>query len=401
MRRSLRAARVATFAYFAVNGFVMGTWVVHINVIARQAGVGTAMLGYLLLALGGSAFAGMRLCGPLNDRLGPRHVIPVSAALFSAAVVLPALAHNVWSLAGALAALGFSNGSLDVSMNTHAVKVEHRYRRPVMSAFHATWSLGGVLASIAGARTISWGWPIVPTFAVIAVLAAAASVLAAPALLADEADEATASGARRRATGAKPRVPKGVWALAAVAMMVMLCEGVAYDWSTVHLRTVIHASAATSALAYGAYATAATAGRLIADRLAARIGPVALFRSGATLAGLGMVTVVLSHQATLAIAAWAAVGLGLSGCIPQLFTAAGGPDPGAAGANVARVAGLGYLGMLAGPAIIGPLTRVIALNLALVLPMALCFTAACAAGVLRPARQPARHELPGFAGVPE
>jgi len=401
MRRSLRAARVATFAYFAVNGFVMGTWVVHINVIARQAGVGTAMLGYLLLALGGSAFAGMRLCGPLNDRLGPRHVIPVSAALFSAAVVLPALAHNVWSLAGALAALGFSNGSLDVSMNTHAVKVEHRYRRPVMSAFHATWSLGGVLASIAGARTISWGWPIVPTFAVIAVLAAAASILASPALLADEADEATASGARRRATGAKPRVPKGVWALAAVAMMVMLCEGVAYDWSTVHLRTVIHASAATSALAYGAYATAATAGRLIADRLAARIGPVALFRSGATLAGLGMVTVVLSHQATLAIAAWAAVGLGLSGCIPQLFTAAGGPDPGAAGANVARVAGLGYLGMLAGPAIIGPLTRVIALNLALVLPMALCFTAACAAGVLRPARQPARHELPGFAGVPE
>lgn len=352
MSRSLRAARVATFAYFAVNGFVMGTWVVHINVIARQAGVGTAMLGYLLLALGGSAFAGMRLCGPLNDRLGPGRVIPVSAALFSAAVVLPALAHNVWSLAGALAALGFSNGGLDVSMNTHAVKVEHRYRRPIMSAFHATWSLGGVVAAIAGARTISWGWPIVPTFAVIAVLAAATSLLAAPALLADEA----ATTGARRATGAKPRVPRGVWALATVAMMVMLCEGVAYDWSTVHLRTVIPASAATSALAYGAYATAATAGRLIADRLAARIGPVALFRSGATLAGLGMVTIVLSHQATLAIAAWAAVGLGLSGCIPQLFTAAGGTDPDAAGANVARVAGLGYLGMLAGPAIIGPLT---------------------------------------------
>ena len=154
MYRSLRGARAATFAYFAVNGFVMGTWVVHINVIARQAGVGTATLGYLLLVLGGSAFAGMRLCGPLNDRLGPRCVIPVSAALFSAAVVLPALAHNVWSLAGALAALGFSSGCLDVSMNTHAVKVEHRYQRPIMSAFHATWSLGGVLPrSSASARS--------------------------------------------------------------------------------------------------------------------------------------------------------------------------------------------------------------------------------------------------------
>jgi MFS family permease len=297
-----------------------GGLVVHINVIARQAAVGTATLGYLLLALGGSALVGMRLCGPLNDRLGPHRVIPVSAALLSAAVVLPALAHDAWSLAPALAALGFSNGGLDVSMNTHAVKVEHRYQRPIMSTFHATWSLGGVLASIIGARTISWGWPIAPTFTVIAVLAAA-----------------------------------------------------------------------TSALAYGAYATAATAGRLIADRLAARIGPVALFRSGATLAGLGMVTVVLSHQAALAIAAWAVAGLGLSGCIPQLFTAAGGLDRDATGANVARVAGLGYLGMLAGPAIIGPLTRLVALNLALVLPTALCFAAAYAAGVLRPAPQPAER----------
>src|ERR1035438_9389925 len=159
MYRSLRAARAATFAYFAVNGFVMGTWVVHINVITRQAGVGTATLGYLLLAL----------------------------------------AHNVWSLAGALAALGFSNGCLDVSMNTHAVKVEHRYQRPIMSAFHATWSLGGVLASIVGARTISWGWPIAPTFTVIAVLAAATSLLAAPAPLANEAQETTVASISRSA----------------------------------------------------------------------------------------------------------------------------------------------------------------------------------------------------------
>ena len=298
----------------------------------------------------------------------------------------------MWSLAGALAVLGFSNGSLDVSMNTHAVKVEHAYQRPIMSAFHATWSLGGVLASIVGARTISWGWPLGPTFTVVAVLAAAVSFLAAPALLVDD-PAAADEDPQPTASAVKPRVPKGVWALAAVAMMVMLCEGVAYDWSTVHLRTVIQASAATSALAYGAYATAATVGRLIADRLSARFGAVALFRSGALLAGLGMVAVVLSHQATLAIGAWAVAGLGLAGCIPQLFTAAGGLDRDAAGANVARVAGLGYLGMLAGPAVIGPLTHLIALNYALVLPTVLCFVAAYAARVLRPARQPVEQPV--------
>ena len=56
---------------------------------------------------------------------------------------------------------------------------------------------------------------------------------------------------------------------------------------------------------------------------------------------------------TKALAGWALFGLGLSGCVPQLFSAAGHADPAAAGTNVARVAGLGYLGMLSGPAAIG------------------------------------------------
>ena len=46
-------------------------------------------------------------------------------------------------------------------------------------------------------------------------------------------------------------------------------------------------------------------------------------------------------------------------------------------------AGLGYLGMLAGPAIIGPLTQVIPLNLTFFLPVAFCVAAAFTAGSLR------------------
>jgi len=54
------------------------------------------------------------------------------------------------------------------------------------------------------------------------------------------------------------------------------------------------------------------------------------------------------------LAGLAVFGIGLSGCIPRLFSAAGHADPAAAGVNVSRVAGLGYLGMLAGLAVIGP-----------------------------------------------
>ncbi|MBM7169517.1 MFS transporter [Streptomyces sp. G44] len=396
MERTLRAGRLATFAYFALNGFLLGMWIVHIPAVEDRAGISHAVLGWLLLLLGAGAFAGMQVVGPLTDRLGARVVVPVSAALCSAAVVLPGLATNVWALGAALLALGLGNGCLDVSMNAHAVQVERGYRRPVMSAFHATFSLGGVLAALAGARTLSWGWSPAATLGGVALLGLAAAALSAPALLRPEpaAGTETAYGATPD-EGAAPlgggpavrrRTPRRIWALAALAFMLMLCEGVANDWSVLHLRDVLEAPAATAALAYGAFSTAMTAGRLLADRVAARFGPVAILRYGATLAAGGLTVAALSPWTPSALLGWTLFGAGLSGCVPQLFSAAGHTDADAAGVNVSRVAGLGYLGMLAGPAVIGPLTRLVPLNITFFLPVAFCVVAVCAAGILRDPR---------------
>jgi MFS family permease len=390
MERSLRAGRVATFVYFALNGFLVGMWVVHIPAVEHRVGIGHAVLGWLLLLLGAGAFVGMQIVGPLADRFGARTVVPVSAALCGAAVVLPGLATNVWTLGAALLAFGFGNGCLDVSMNAHAVQVERSYRRPVMSAFHATYSIGGVLAALVGARTLSWGWNPASTLGAVAVLGLAVAAAAAPALL-RRAPVAEAPG------GPSPRrTPRRVWLLAVLALMLMLCEGVANDWSVLHLRDVLKAPAATAALAYGAFSTAMTAGRLLADRVATRFGPVAILRYGACLAALGLAVAALSPWVVLALAGWAVFGTGMSGCIPQLFSAAGHTDQNAAGANVSRVAGLGYLGMLAGPAIIGPLTRLVPLNVTFFLPVAFCVVAACAAGILR---SPATHVVEGATPV--
>ena len=55
------AARRSTFAIFALNGFLLGMWVVHIPEIRDRTGASTAVLGYLLLLLGGAALLGMNL----------------------------------------------------------------------------------------------------------------------------------------------------------------------------------------------------------------------------------------------------------------------------------------------------------------------------------------------------
>ncbi len=379
MQSTLRAARVATFAFFALNGFLMGMWVVHIPAIEQRTGISHATLGWLLLLLGAGAFAGMQIVGPLADRFGARVVVPASAALCAVALVPPGLATNGWLLGAALFGLGLGNGCLDVAMNSHAVQVEHGYRRAVMSAFHATFSLGGVLAALIGARTLSWDWSPATTLGVAALLGLAVALSAAPSLLRAEAT----GTATTSAIGGKYKATRRIWLLAVLAFLLMLCEGVANDWSTLHLRDVLSASPATAALAYGAFATAMTVGRLLADRLSTRFGPVAILRYGAATAAIGLSTAALSPWIPLALVGWAVFGAGMSGCVPQLFSAAGHADRNAVGANVARVAGIGYLGMLAGPAIIGPLTHFAALDVVFFLPVAFCVLAAAASGILR------------------
>lgn len=386
MQRSLRLGRLATFAYFILNGFLMGMWIVHIPVVEQRTGIGHALLGWLLLVLGAGAFAGMQLAGPLTDRIGARRAVPAGAALCSAAVILPGLADNAVTLGAALLLLGLGNGALDVGMNAHAVQVERGYRRPVMSAFHAMFSIGGVLAALTGALALSRGWDPAATLGATTLAGLVVAGLAAPALLPREpapAKEAAEPGLR---SGTSRRL----WLLAALAFMLMLCEGVANDWSTLHLKDVLDAPPATAAFAYGAFATAMTIGRLLADKVTARIGAAAVLRYGAAIAATGLTLTALAPDIPLALTGWTLMGIGLSGCVPQLFSAAGHLDPDTAGANVSRVAGLGYLGMLAGPAVIGPMTHLVPLNLALFLPVAFCVIAAFAAGILRtPAISPA------------
>ncbi|MFF5566498.1 MFS transporter [Streptomyces sp. NPDC012623] len=402
MNKTLRAGRLATFAFFAVVGFDMGMWIVHIPAIEDHVGISHAVLGWLLLLLGAGAFTGMQVTGPLMDRFGARKVVPLSAVACAASMVLPGLAANAWTLGAALLVFGFGSGCLDVAANAHAVQVEHAYQRPIMSAFHALFSIGGVIAAAIGALTLTWGWSTPVTLGVMAVLSLAATALAAPALLhpspaAPSAASTTtpaptsasaptpADPAPAPSPGAKPRrrTPRLIWALSILAFMLMLCEGVANDWSALHLKDVLGAPAATAALAYGMYSTAMTAGRLLADRVAARVGTVAVLRYGSALSAGGMTLAALAPNVPVALAGWTVFGIGLSGCIPQLFSAAGHSDPAAAGANVSRVSGLGYIGMLAGPAVIGPMTQAVPLNLAFFLPVAFCVIACLTAPILK------------------
>lgn len=371
----LAPARRATTAIFVLNGFVLGMWVVNIPEILDRTGASKAELGLLLLLLGGAALIGMQVAGRLVDRHGSRPVTVVSALLMCAALIGPALATDVLTLAVALALLGLTNGGVDVAQNAHAVEVERGYGRPVMSAFHAFFSLGGLLAAVFGGALIATGIDLRLSLGLAAAAGIGLTLAARTALLTPAPREPTEPN-----DGPHAPWSSRVLLLGALAFVLLLAEGVAYDWSTVHLNDSLGADKAVAAWAFGAFSATMTAMRLVVDRIVARTGPAAFVRVAALAGAIALTGAALAPNAPTAIVAWGLFGIGLAGCVPQFFTAAGNVDPGASGVYVARVAGLGYLGLLAGPAVIGLLTAWVPLTTAFVVPIVGCLVA----GLLAP-----------------
>ncbi|NBH03654.1 MFS transporter [Amycolatopsis sp. SID8362] len=388
-----RAARFATFMFFGLNGFGMGMWVVHIPNVERATGISHSTLGALLLVLGGAAFAGMQVSGPLVDKLGHRRLVPAAGVFLGVALCAPGFADSWWTLGLALALFGFGNGAIDVGMNAHAVVVERAYPRPIMAAFHAMWSIGGAIAAAIGAATLGAGVPTGVTLTATGLLCIGLSLVSARFLMepseapAAVAEEPEAAPARRRTPG------RVVWLLGLLALALMLSEGVANDWAALHMEKVLGTSASTAAFAYGAFAVAMTTGRFLTDRVAAWAGPAAIVRYGAALAAVGLTIAAAAPWVPVSLVGWALFGLGLSGGVPQLFTAAGNLDTRASGALMARVVGLGYVGLLAGPAVIGGLTHWLPLNVTFALPVVLCVLAALSAGVLSPKPEPVEQPV--------
>src|SRR5258707_8740013 len=143
--------RLATFTVFAINGAMMGTWVVHIPWLQDHLGISKTTLGLCLLCMAAGALVSMPLTGHILDSRSSPSVTRAATLTFCLMLPLPLLATSPIVLAAILFVFGASGGAMDVSMNAHGVAVERELGRPAMSSLHGGWSVGGFLSAGLGA----------------------------------------------------------------------------------------------------------------------------------------------------------------------------------------------------------------------------------------------------------
>ncbi|MGI5147304.1 MFS transporter [Plantactinospora sp. CA-294935] len=401
---ALRRGRVAVSLLFLLFGMAIGTWTARIPAVKEELGLTDGQLSVGLLGLAAGAITGMQLTGRLVDRYGSARVMLPVAFAEGGCLLLPGYAVNLATLAVALFVFGTVHGTLNIAMNANAVEVERARRRPMLSSCHAVYSIGGFLGAAIGGLFAHADADVPTTFWTTALVAlglaawaarwalpqaghAATSPAAppppaaAPTITAPPAGVPEPAGARR---SGERREPPGVLFLGVLAFCCLVGEGAAADWSTVYLRDSLGSGPGFAAAAFAAFSIMMTAGRLVGDRLAAALGPVVLVRGCGILAAVGLGGALLVDHPVAGLLGFGCLGAGLSCIAPQVFSAAGNRNPSQAGRALARVAGLGYLGFLVGPVVIGGAAELIGLPRALALPALLALFVALAAGAVRP-----------------
>jgi hypothetical protein len=374
-------ARFAVTALFVAHGAMIGTWVARIPAIKDDLELSEGGLGLVLLCATLGGFVFMPLAGWIVAREGSRATARQS--LVAMALLLPALAWapNPLLLAVALFGFGAALGSLDVAMNAHGLVVEAHYGRPILSSFHAGWSLGGLVGAGVGALVAWAGIDTLPHFGAAALVFGAVGFVGSAGLLPSAAD-------RPEAPPRFGRPPRRLAVLAGLAFCGLLAEGAVADWGAVYLAESLDAGAAVAALGFAAFSVAMGAFRLLGDALTTRWGPVALTRRGAALAGGALAVALLVGDPAVALLAFASMGAGIAAMVP-IFFRAGGSLPGIpASVGIATLTTAGYTAFLVGPPAIGFAAEAVGLPLALGLVVALLAVLVAFAGRVQPTAAP-------------
>ncbi|WP_446750642.1 MFS transporter [Streptomyces sp. WZ-12] len=398
----LARRRAAITAFFAMDGFLFAGWVVRIPAIKAQTGAGAGALGLALLGVSAGAVAFMMLTGRLCRRFGNHVVTVVSGTALGLSILLPPLAHSATALGLVLLVFGAAYGSLNVAMNSAAVDLIAALRRPVMSSFHAAFSLGGMLGAGLGGLVAGHLSPTahLSALAVCGLLVTAAAGTAlrrghVPEPGRGQQPSATPDSAPSHRPGGRDRPHPGsrylplVLVFGVIALCTAYGEGAMADWGALHLSQDLAASPGLAAAGYAVFALAMTIGRLSGTALIERLGPVRALVGGGGTAAVGMLLGALAPTAWAACAGFAVAGLGLANIFPIALARAGAA--GGAG-GVAMASTIGYGGMLLGPPAIGFLTELWSLPVALTTVALLAAVAALIAHLTRGAHHNSADE---------
>jgi MFS family permease len=340
--------RIAVKIAFFINGFVFANWVSRLPRIqelyhADNGTIGLVLLGSSLGAVGAMPFTGWAII-----KNGSRRITLFALIMYCAIVPLIPLMPDVPVLIALYVCMGIMTGTLDVAMNAQAVMVEQQYNKPIMTSFHAFFSIGMTLGAWCGALFADLAFDLISHFGIIVLSALVLAAWSSRNLIVDKPDPSL------KHDGPLFRLPnQALISIGLIAFCCMLGEGAMSEWSVNFMENIALSKKEMAPIALSAFATAMTLGRIFGDRVRTAVGDRAIIIGGGVIASLGLGLALILATPYAGIAGFFLVGIGLSTIVPIAYSIAGHTKNLPPGVGLAMVTTVGYSGFLLGPPVIG------------------------------------------------
>ncbi|MFZ4831832.1 MFS transporter [Rouxiella sp. Mn2063] len=376
----VRMARMATFVGFMLIGAMMYIWSTSVSAFRSNMGLegaqGDVSFGMIALGIGIGAAVGSIAIGKFIDIFGPKKVITFTVVLYPISMIALAYVTHYWFSFAICLALGLLRGASDTALNTHGLQVERFYQRSIMSAFHASYSLGGFIFGMLCSYLVGlYPQSATVSFTVSGVILLAISIFISRFLL--DKSEIVTEITLQPGNDNHHRSPLSMSVIVIMAGfgMLLLCsmmgENAIGDWGQEYLRREVGTSVSIAGFAISLFIGAQFVGRVFGDYIAEKIGAIKVVSICGVLSVLGLTLISYSSQSTLVITGYALFGLGLSCVAPLMISNAGRKDPANTGRNIGIVNGIGYTGMLVFPAILSFVVHQFGLSNLFVFPLGL------------------------------
>ncbi len=340
-------SRWAVSSYFFINGLVYGNWTSRLPEIQAFFGVSNKILGTILLFIAVGAIISMPFTGWLNHRIPGDKITKVTGYVFCLLIPFLVLSNNTIVVMLVFLLFGVVNGAMDVAMNGQAVYVERAYNKPIMSSFHALFSVGMAAGAGVSAILTKTGLSLNVHFTFLALFSFLLLLLASRYLVKEEME----AGSTEETHFKWPT--KAILPLGLIAFCSMTGEGSMADWSAIYITKELKESEFFGALAIGIFSSTMTIGRIFGDYITAKIGKQTLLIADSLLAIFGLLLVLFSGEIILTLIGLGIIGLGLSTVVPIIYGMAGNAPGVKPSVGIAMATTVGYTGFFVGPPVIG------------------------------------------------
>lgn len=371
--KQLAKTKRATQSIFLLCGLGISSWATMVPFAKERLALNDASLGVLLLMLGAGAITMMPVGGIGIRRYGSRVIILLSGLLMAITLPLLLVISQPILMGLVLFLFGAGVGTIDVAVNAQGVHVQQLYQKPIMSALHGLYSVGGLFGSIGLGFLIQLGLSPIAAAVCIAGLLVAIVGLQYKYLL-DAKTEAEISAAHigegnTKIQGSNSWLQRSILYLGLLCFITFLAEGAMLDWSAVFLKENRRVPIAWAGIGYAAFSVAMAIMRLVGDQIVAAFSGKKVVVLGSLLAASGLFLAVLTPWLLTALAGFILMGVGAANIVPIFFSAGGRLKNISAAVAIPAITTIGYAGQLAGPALLGFIAKQLSL------PIAIGFTA--------------------------